>query len=470
MCASRLSLADARSTHGPQPQDRGLSGICHSRGSQVTLAAFIEQTYTWRRENLPLDVRRTITPNQIKFTGFVGINLLRRYCNRAGHLSSSASEALTKIGLPGRISVSQPLFCGRGCGQNALLAQLALTDDSVESHFGFTYRPMCLTFSKRQRRSFPGRTSSVLLPGKASMPWSTGASRLESRRSRQITQQEYNTTSIIRRSCTAALSQRVSVSSYRDVPSRRLPLNGCEPLSLFFSAESGDVLTQIMGSAPTTPIWTYEETVPPPFEGHSPSVIPAEVQVPSLGSFQAGTIEVKTYAPEVLLMHALSRLIDAEQILRSVDSHSASRNSRHRWQHAHEAWAHAMLELVLLYDMHIAAQNAIEEDRNAPISPGDRAEARARSQRKRRLELGADLSESAEAVFDVSSRLFLDVYDFLRHTPPSRVAQDLVHFIRTTCKIEDAPPGDQDRWLLSIAHLAGEVLLFLKDKVSPGPA
>ncbi|KAG0662679.1 hypothetical protein C6P46_003183 [Rhodotorula mucilaginosa] len=307
----------------------------------------------------------------IKFTGFVGINLLRRYCNRAGHLSSSASEALTKIGLPGRISQETKKVVPR-----------------QDLECSLTWQSLHAVVNRRIK---------------------TGVETFPPDDPARIQYDEY----------------------YQEVVYRRAVAE-----------------------------------VPPPFEGHSPSVIPAEVQVPSLGSFQAGTIEVKTYAPEVLLMHALSRLIDAEQILRSVDSHSASRNSRHRWQHAHEAWAHAMLELVLLYDMHIAAQNAIEEDRNAPISPGDRAEARARSQRKRRLELGADLSESAEAVFDVSSRLFLDVYDFLRHTPPSRVAQDLVHFIRTTCKIEDAPPGDQDRWLLSIAHLAGEVLLFLKDKRS----
>lgn len=148
---------------------------------------------------------------------------------------------------------------------------------------------------------------------------------------------------------------------------------GVSPISLFYSAEAGDVLTHIMGSAPTTPIWTYGETVPPPFEGHSPSIITAEVQVPSLGSFLAGAIEVKTYVPEVLLVHALHRLVDAEQVLLSVDHHSVSQNSNCRRQHAHEARAHAMLELVLLYDLHVCAQQAIEADRNAPRSSSDRA-------------------------------------------------------------------------------------------------
>lgn len=101
--------------------------------------------------------------------------------------------------------------------------------------------------------------------------------------------------------------------------------------------------------------------------------------------------------------------------------------------------------------------------------PPATARGRARSQRERRLELGADLSESAEAVFSASSRLFLDVYDFLRHTPPSRVARDLVCFIQTTCKIDEASPGDQHRWLHSIEHLASGVLQFLKDQVSPVP-
>lgn len=288
---SHWSTPDPRTDPGLRIEDCPEFVTVEGPTSQVTLAAFIQQTYMWRWDDLPSDLRRTIRPNEIKFTGFVGINLLRRYCNRAGHLSSSASEALTKIGLPGRMSVSQSL----SCGQNATLAEFALTDDSVESHFGFTCRPMCLTFSKRQRRLFPGSTSSVPLPGKASMPWSTGASRLKSRRSRQMTQQEHSTTGIVRSKSTATLSQRVIVSSYRDVPSRQVPLNGCEPPSLFFSAESGDVLTRIMGSAPTTPIWTYGETVPPPFEDHSPSVIPAEVQVPSLGSFRAGAIEQDIY-------------------------------------------------------------------------------------------------------------------------------------------------------------------------------
>lgn len=225
-----------------------------------------------------------------------------------------------------------------------------------------------------------------------------------------------------------------------------------------------------MGNAPTTPIWMHGETVPPPYESHSPSVILAEVQVPSLGSFRAGAIEVKTYIPKVLLVHALHRLIDAEQILLSSDSHSASQDSNRPWQHAHEARTHAMLELVLLYNLHIAAQNAVEEDRNAPRSPSDREGERARRQRERRLELGADLSESAEVIFTVSTGLFLEVYDFLWYTPPSRFAQDLVYFIQTTCKIEHAPPRDQDRWLRSIEHLASGVLRFLKYEVSPGPA
>lgn len=175
-----------------------------------------------------------------------------------------------------------------------------------------------------------------------------------------------------------------------------------------------------------SPIWIHLETVPPPFEGESTFVRTAEVQVPFLGSFLAGPIEVQTYASEVLRVHALRRLINAEQILLSCGSHRAGRHS-HQWrQHAHEAWAHAMLELVLLYDLHIAAQNAIREDCVASRSPSDRAGDQDRRQHRRRLQLGADLSEIVEVLFEADRRLFLDVYDFLGHASPSRVAHDLV--------------------------------------------
>ena len=204
-------------------------------------------------------------------------------------------------------------------------------------------------------------------------------------------------------------------------------------------------------------------------------VISATVRVPSLGLCPAKEVEVQTYVSDVLVVQALHRLVEAEQVLLSVDSHSASQSSNGPGQdaqearaNAQEAWAYAMLELVHLYDLHLAVERAIEDDHSMARSQSDSEWEQDRVRRHERLSLGADFSEVAAAVYGADSRLFLKVYDFLeRHTQSSRVGDNLVHIIRTTCKIDNFPFGDPERWLRSIEHLAGEVLLFLKYRVSP---
>lgn len=48
--------------------------------SQVTLAAVIQQTYLLSRGSLPREMLEQRPTDKIKFTGFVGINLLHRLC------------------------------------------------------------------------------------------------------------------------------------------------------------------------------------------------------------------------------------------------------------------------------------------------------------------------------------------------------------------------------------------------------
>ena len=101
--------ASAHVRHWPTPDPRTDPGLriedcpefvtVEGPASQVTLAAIIQQTYRQARQELP--------SHQIKFTGFVGVNLLRRYCSKDACLTSAADQALTEIGMRGRMSVSR---------------------------------------------------------------------------------------------------------------------------------------------------------------------------------------------------------------------------------------------------------------------------------------------------------------------------------------------------------------------------
>ncbi|GAA5986031.1 hypothetical protein JCM10908_006377 [Rhodotorula pacifica] len=52
--------------------------------SQVIVAAIIQQTYLLHRQDMTAAMRDHFAEDQIKFTSFVGINLLRRYCQETG--------------------------------------------------------------------------------------------------------------------------------------------------------------------------------------------------------------------------------------------------------------------------------------------------------------------------------------------------------------------------------------------------
>lgn len=82
--------------------------------SQVTVAAAIAQTYLLSRQSLPVDRREDRPVDKIKFTGFIGINLLHRRCQLPEPLLEDYS--LHTIGVPGEWAASGlPHFQQRTC-------------------------------------------------------------------------------------------------------------------------------------------------------------------------------------------------------------------------------------------------------------------------------------------------------------------------------------------------------------------
>ena len=82
--------------------------------SQIWLAAFIQHTFMNERNKLPAPIRDQIKPSQIKFTGFVGINLLWRHCDEAPpmqRLRLQTRQAAENLGIPSDISVREIAVC-----------------------------------------------------------------------------------------------------------------------------------------------------------------------------------------------------------------------------------------------------------------------------------------------------------------------------------------------------------------------
>lgn len=192
-------------------------------------------------------------------------------------------------------------------------------------------------------------------------------------------------------------------------------------------------------------------------------MISAEVKVPSAGSLNAGPVKVHTYTLNILALHAVHRLLVAEQVLLSRNHHvprSRTQQARRR-QVARKAWAQAMLELVLHYDLHLAARKATEDEPDEGVD---------RSLRDSRLFRAASLGHFGVEAYYFDSTLFLGLHHFLeRHTAPDQVVQELLSFIQTVCKIGRSPHCDQANLLQAIEGLTRGMLQFLKDRVRTGP-
>jgi hypothetical protein len=321
---------------------------------------------------------------------------------------------------------------------------------------------------QRQGRASDG-TLNVPLAGKArkaSVPPSTGTSAQKLLLSRLATQQEPNTSGILHMTGTAVPLRRAAVSSSQDVQVQNQRNNGGEVAfpSVHVLSRCEEVLKLTPSSAPTTPIWIHPETsLPPHFTPGETSVISAEVKVPSTGSLTAGPVKVHTYKLLMLVLHAMRRLLDAEQVLLSVGNHQAPRNSSQQLQrqvaNARKARAQAMLELVLHYDLHLAALRVRDE----PVEEETSEEEEARSLRDSRLDRAANLGHLGVEAYYFDSTLFLNLYAFLeRHTSPVQVVQDLCSFIQTKCEIVR----------LHLCHvtedLACRMLEFLRGRVRTG--
>ena len=74
--------------------------------SQVALAAVIQKTYMQRRAALLDTLPAAVGEKRVVFTGLVGLNMLHRFCGDLVPLSLATKEVLTKVGMPGRVSVS----------------------------------------------------------------------------------------------------------------------------------------------------------------------------------------------------------------------------------------------------------------------------------------------------------------------------------------------------------------------------
>lgn len=185
-------------------------------------------------------------------------------------------------------------------------------------------------------------------------------------------------------------------------------------------------------------------------------MISAKVPIP-VGHLDAGPVEVHAYKLHILVLHAVRRLIIADQELLAADSHGSNQQR----QVAQDARAQAMLELVFLFDLHLAAHRAMEAERNDPRSHTDSEWEQARSRREHDLSMATQLSDFGLMVYYSDSALFLDLYDFVeRHTSPNEVVQELCSFVQTECKTDHSTYGHI--WLHVIEDFAGVVLHFLK--------
>lgn len=243
-------------------------------------------------------------------------------------------------------------------------------------------------------------------------------------------------------------------------------------LSYMSRADQQEVLRRNPGSAPTAPIWIHRETsLPPHFTPGGTSLISAEVKVPSTGSLNAGPVEVHTYKLLILVLHAVHRLLDADQVLLSVGNHRATQNSNQRARgrqvaRARKARAQAMLELVLHYDLHLAALKAREDE---PVEEETSEEEEARSLRDSRLDRAANLRHFGVEAYYSDSTLFLGLYNFLEQpTRTHRVVQGLRSFIQTECRIDHSPVCDQASLMHVIEGLAPQMLEFIKGRVRTG--
>lgn len=180
------------------------------------------------------------------------------------------------------------------------------------------------------------------------------------------------------------------------------------------------------------------------------------------GEGLADHVELHTYEARLLLLQALYRF-DRLGCAR----HLAHTRSGHDHQDDDGPWVHAMLELIFLYDLHLAV-SAFVRDHPADDGSVPYEAERISSRHNHNLSLEraaglSDIGESARALY--GNNLFVGIYSRLEwHTSPNGNSQEvLAQYLHEECMVDQSSSSP----ISLFRSLLGRVLGFLKDEVSP---
>lgn len=229
-------------------------------------------------------------------------------------------------------------------------------------------------------------------------------------------------------------------------------------------------LTRLLRSMPTFTTWHQEHSgtifsrIPPG------ETVYATVWVPPLSPFYAEPVGIYTYNACWLALLALDKLAGAELELATLPlaepGHEAlTPSALHRKSELYIIWAIALLELVLLYRLHLELEARPRELRRARDSEGKLFAVGATASQHSRSLL-PKIDSRLEVHQSATSTVAGSGLDPLLEGTFSDCAGVLDHFLKTRCKIDVAPnQALHHAWLASIKSLAEEVLQFMATQV-----
>lgn len=192
--------------------------------------------------------------------------------------------------------------------------------------------------------------------------------------------------------------------------------------------------------------------------------VECSVPLPKLspgGDGLAHHVELHTYEGRLLLLQALHRFCHLDSA-----GHSAHTSTGHGHQ-GDGPWVQAMLELIFLYDLHLAVLAYLRDhpanDGSVPYE-ADRVRARHEDNLSLKRVAGlSDIGESARALY--GNNLFVGIYSRLEwHTSPNGNSQEvLAQYLREECMVDQSSSSP----ISLLRSFLGDVLQFLKDEVSP---
>lgn len=111
--------------------------------SQAIAACCIQQTYELLRQNLPPELqRRDLPQDRIRFTSFVGINLLRAWCGLPAHNAGLSYLDTHNIGIPEELAASSPSFLPSAQSSGPITLPVVTASPNV--HLGDAREPQTL--------------------------------------------------------------------------------------------------------------------------------------------------------------------------------------------------------------------------------------------------------------------------------------------------------------------------------------